>query len=1042
MRGTMKYWAGAFVTVMLLTLCLLIPSGKAYADETSGSWTYTVSNGNATITGYTGTGTTLSVPSSIGGYPVTAIKYGAFKDNNTITSAAIPSSVTKIGSNGSSYAGAFENCTRLATVTFTAGSEDAMIGANSFKGCTALKSLTIPANYRNIYYEAFRGDTALTSLNWKGGAYSYAYQTMASSAFNGCTALTTVTLVDVKEIGPYAFENDEKLNSLTLNEGITKIEHGAFKGCTVLQTVTIPSTVTTIGNSGSSYAGAFEGCTKLATVTLKAGTEDAMIGANSFKGCTALKSLTIPANYRNIYYEAFRGDTALTSLNWKGGAYSYAYQTMASSAFNGCTALTTVTLVDVKEIGPYAFENDEKLNSLTLNEGITKIEHGAFKGCTVLQTVTIPSTVTTIGNSGSSYAGAFEGCTKLATVTLKAGSSDAMIGANTFSGCASLKKIVIPDNYTNIYYKAFNGCAALDPIVFVGTGPSIADTAFTGVTAVVYYPSANASTYAVGSNYGGSLTWLLKPAKPATASIANVATGLKLTWGKVESIDGYKVYRKKATASSYTLIKTLTGTTYTDTTCEDGVIYNYRVCGYVTGSGNILGTYSAVKTGAHLKAPTISQTTNTAGGLKLTWTKVAGAAGYRILRKAPGETAFTAYATTTTTGVTWTDTGVTAGNAYAYQVRAYVKSADGNSTYFGLKSAAKSATYRKPPVISTQPSNVTAKAGETAKFTVKATGTGLSYQWQYRTSASGTWAKTGATGNQTATLSVPVTTVRNGYQYRCSVANSGGTVYTKAVTLTVTSGDKPVIKTQPSSVTIDEGSTAVFAIAATGDGLTYQWQYRTSASGTWAKATASGNQTATLMVPATAGRNGYQYRCIVTNSAGSVYSNAATLKLKADAPVIKTQPSSVTVDEGSTAVFAVAATGDGLTYQWQYRTSASGTWARATANGNTSATLFVPATGGRNGYQYRCAVTNNGGTVYSKAATLTVSVTTNAESETETETETEIQTEDETQTETEIQTETELQTETEESVLLGSDETEAAVVTETEAAETEDVEEE
>ena len=88
---------------------------------------------------------------------------------------------------------------------------------------------------------------------------------------------------------------------------------------------------------------------------------------------------------------------------------------------------------------------------------------------------------------------------------------------------------------------------------------------------------------------------------------------------------------------------------------------------------------------------------------------------------------------------------------------------------------------------------------------------------------------------------------------------------------------------------------------------------------------------------------------------------------------VKTQPTNVEATLGTTAKFSVVATGNGLTYQWQYRTSSTGTWKSATATGNKTANLSVSATNSRNGYQYRCKITDADGTViYSNAATLTV----------------------------------------------------------------------
>ena len=82
------------------------------------------------------------------------------------------------------------------------------------------------------------------------------------------------------------------------------------------------------------------------------------------------------------------------------------------------------------------------------------------------------------------------------------------------------------------------------------------------------------------------------------------------------------------------------------------------------------------------------------------------------------------------------------------------------------------------------PVSVTQKAGTTAKFTTGAAGSPLSYQWQYHDGSG--WKDCTWTGNQTATLSVPVTAARNGYKFRCIVktANKAKAI-TDTATLTV-----------------------------------------------------------------------------------------------------------------------------------------------------------------------------------------------------------------------------------------------------------------
>ena len=333
----------------------------------------------------------------------------------------------------------------------------------------------------------------------------------------------------------------------------------------------------------------------------------------------------------------------------------------------------------------------------------------------------------------------------------------------------------------------------------------------------------------------------------------------------------------------------------------------------------------------------------------------------------------------TTDGATWKMSTLT-GNKTAtlsvpvtaarngYQYRCVVTDASGNTE----TSAAATLHVKTPLAITSQPEDYTGAVGETARFTVKATGDDLTYQWQYKSATGTTWSNSGQTGSKTATLSVPVTAARNGQQYRCVVTDrNGDKVISAAATLRVQASAAPVITGQPEDYTGAVGETARFTVKATGDGLTYQWQF--SADGvTWKKSTLSGYNTATMSVPVTKARNGYQYRCVITNASGTaVTSEAATLHVKTPL-AITGQPADCTAAVGETVKFTVKATGDGLTYQWQF--SADGTtWKNSTMTGYKTATMSVPVTKARNGYQYRCVITDaSGATVTSDAATLTV----------------------------------------------------------------------
>ena len=322
------------------------------------------------------------------------------------------------------------------------------------------------------------------------------------------------------------------------------------------------------------------------------------------------------------------------------------------------------------------------------------------------------------------------------------------------------------------------------------------------------------------------------------------------------------------------------------------------------------------------------------------------------------------------TGSKWTNSGLTGNKTAALKVA--VTAARNGQQYRCVITDANGASVTSTAVklyakinITAQPKDIAAKVGDTAKFTVTATGAGLTYQWQYYTGSK--WTNSGMTGNKTATLSVPVTVARNGQQYRCVITDANGkTATSNAATLTA----KPAITTQPADKSAKVGETVKFTVAAAGVNITYRWQYRTSSTGTWKNSTLTGHATATLTVAATAARNGYQYRCVVEDANGNkAISNAATLTIK---PAITAQPKSATAAAGASVKFTVKATGAGLTYRWQYK-APDGTWKNSGATGCSTATLTVKPTAGMNGYQYRCVIVDaNGAKLISTAATLTV----------------------------------------------------------------------
>lgn len=268
------------------------------------------------------------------------------------------------------------------------------------------------------------------------------------------------------------------------------------------------------------------------------------------------------------------------------------------------------------------------------------------------------------------------------------------------------------------------------------------------------------------------------------------------------------------------------------------------------------------------------------------------------------------------------------------------------------------------PVVETSPSDTTLEVGESCSLEVEAIGNSLTYQWQV--SEDGGESYSDLSGQTAAILVLTAEAGMNGNYYRCKITNAAGMTYSSAAEITVTEDIRTV---SPAELSLVEGQSGTFSVNAKSSDISYQWQY--SADGlTWADLRNSDAPRYEIL--ASMSLNGYRYRCVVTNSVGSVTSSAGTLTVVEDtsvtAPVISVNPVNVTVDEGQTATFTVAAEGDDLSYQWQVQKD--GGW--QSVQGATGTSYSVVGTRQLNGSKYRCLVANAAGAVYSLDAILTV----------------------------------------------------------------------
>lgn len=184
-------------------------------------------------------------------------------------------------------------------------------------------------------------------------------------------------------------------------------------------------------------------------------------------------------------------------------------------------------------------------------------------------------------------------------------------------------------------------------------------------------------------------------------------------------------------------------------------------------------------------------------------------------------------------------------------------------------------------------------------------------------------------------------------------------------TYTVANNTAPTISAQPQSLTVAQGVDATFTVQASGSGtLTYQWKKGTTPLSDGGNISGSG--TAVLTISGATSADIGSYSVVITNSAGSATSNAATLSvIAAVAPSITTPPQAQNVAIGTDAEFIVTAGGSApFTYQWRKD--------GIDLVGATGPSLTITGAQLSDTGSYSVVVTNIAGSITSSAAVLGV----------------------------------------------------------------------
>lgn len=210
-------------------------------------------------------------------------------------------------------------------------------------------------------------------------------------------------------------------------------------------------------------------------------------------------------------------------------------------------------------------------------------------------------------------------------------------------------------------------------------------------------------------------------------------------------------------------------------------------------------------------------------------------------------------------------------------------------------SAEATVTVLAGVTITTSPASQTVNAGESAQFTVIATGDNLQYEW----------TKNGErlpnTGN---TLSFAAAREVDEATYGCRVYNGGSSADCRSFSLTVNS--PLAITQQPVSQNTYEGGSVTLTAAASGDPApTLEWYFGDTLVGT-------GNS---LTINNIAVNQAGEYRCLAKNATGSVNCNPVTISVSQSVKILG-QPGATTVVEGNPLTLTLSASGESLSYDW------------------------------------------------------------------------------------------------------------------------------
>ncbi len=356
------------------------------------------------------------------------------------------------------------------------------LGSDLFKGYN-FNSVHIPDKVVEVRSSAFENCERLLSVTGCGGL-----TTVGTNAFYGCERLESIVLDYVTQIGDYAFAECESLSSFESPSKLVSVGRYAFMNTATLESVKLNAQTLEYGafeESGLVCADlnvetictyVFNNCAYLSEVILREGLLN--LQERAFVNCVSIKRLDFPATVENLGAQTGFKSLESVSVSENNARYKHIdgciVETDAKKVVLACKNAVIPNDGSVEIIGDYAFYGCS-LSKVVLPESVKKIGRSAFEGG-IFGSV-IMTGVETVDIS------AFANCSALTEIVIP--STVREIRGYAFAGCEKLKSITLPDSVTDLGASAFADCISLEEVTLSNSLTVISSSTFKGCKSIV-----------------------------------------------------------------------------------------------------------------------------------------------------------------------------------------------------------------------------------------------------------------------------------------------------------------------------------------------------------------------------------------------------------------------------------------------------------------------------------------------------------------------------------------------------------------------------